>query len=157
MIHGIGAAVKAGDGLLLVNEVTTGVGRTGQWFGYQHYGLKPDVVAMGKGIGNGYPVSVTALAPHVADRLDSHPVPYAQSHMNDPLGAAIAKRVLDVIHKDKLIERGREIAASLVEGLEAIQARTDLIRALRARGWKPLRTSSMPWTPRSAMAISASR
>jgi 4-aminobutyrate aminotransferase-like enzyme len=134
LIRSIVAEVKANDGLLLVNEVTTGVGRTGKWFGYQHYGLSPDIVAMGKGIGNGYPVSVTAVAPRVAERLADHPVPYAQSHMNDPLGAVIVRTVLKVIHEEALIARSREIAALLMTGLEAIKARTGLITALRARG-----------------------
>jgi acetylornithine aminotransferase len=134
LIRSIVARVKADGGLLLVNEVTTGVGRTGKWFGYQHYGLWPDIVAMGKGIGNGYPVSVTALAPHVADRLADHPVPYAQSHMNDPLGAVIAHTVLEVIQRDGLIARGQDIAAMLMAGLDGIRKRTGVISALRARG-----------------------
>jgi len=134
LIRSIVAEVKANRGLLLVNEVTTGVGRTGKWFGYQHYGLSPDIVAMGKGIGNGYPVSVTAVALHVAKPLEDHPVPYAQSHMNDPLGAAIARTVLKVIRQEGLIARGREIAVLLMAGLEAIKARTGLITALRSRG-----------------------
>lgn len=134
LIRSIVAEIKANDGLLLVNEVTTGVGRTGKWFGYQHYGLSPDIVAMGKGIGNGYPVSVTALASPVAQQLARHPVPYAQSHMNDPLGAAIARKVVKVIRQEGLIARGREIAAQLMAGLEAIKVRTGLITALRSRG-----------------------
>lgn len=134
LIRSIVAKVKANQGLLLVNEVTTGVGRTGKWFGYQHYGLSPDIVAMGKGIGNGYPISVTAIAPHVADRLQDRPVPYAQSHMNDPLGAAIAHTVLAVIQREGLIERSRDVAAMLMAGLEGIRKRTGVITALRARG-----------------------
>ena len=134
LIRSIVARVKADGGLLLVNEVTTGVGRTGKWFGYQHYGLLPDIVAMGKGIGNGYPVSVTALAPHVADRLVDRPVPYAQSHMNDPLGAVIAHTVLKVIQREGLIERGQGLAAMLMAGLDGIRKRTGVISALRARG-----------------------
>ena len=69
LIRNIVSVVKENDGLVLVNEVTTGVGRTGIWFGYQHYGISPDIVAVGKGIGNGYPVSVTAFAPGVIERL----------------------------------------------------------------------------------------
>jgi len=134
LIRGIAAKIKDAGGLFLVNEVTTGVGRTGEWFGYQHYGVSPDIVAMGKGIGNGYPVSVTAVAPRVADRLADQPVPYAQSHMNDPLGAAMAHTVLTVIEKEGLIERGRDIGECLVAGLEGIRARTDVIDGLRARG-----------------------
>ena len=85
-----------------MNEVTTGVGRTGRWFGYQHYGLAPDIVAIGKGIGNGYPVSVTAFAPRAVDRLGGRPIKYAQSHQNDPLGAGVAREVIRVIREDGL-------------------------------------------------------
>jgi acetylornithine aminotransferase len=114
--------------------VTTGVGRTGAWFGYQHYGISPDIVALGKGLGNGYPVSVAAFSPRVMSRLGDGPVKYAQSHQNDPLGAAVAHEVIRVIREDGLIERGRQVAAVLVAGLERIKARTGLIRQIRARG-----------------------
>jgi acetylornithine aminotransferase len=134
LVRGIAAAVKESGGLVLVNEVTTGVGRTGMWFGYQHYGLAPDIVALGKGIGNGYPVSVAAFAPGAAARLGGQPIKYAQSHQNDPLGAAIAREVVRVIHEDGLIARGRELGAVLVAGLERIAARAGRIRAVRARG-----------------------
>jgi acetylornithine aminotransferase len=134
LIRSIVARVRTDGGLLLINEVTTGVGRTGKWFGYQHYGLSPDIVAMGKGIGNGYPVSVTAIAPHVADRLADRPVPYAQSHMNDPLGAVIAHTVLKVIQQGGLVARGQDIADMLMVGLDGIRKRTGVISALRARG-----------------------
>jgi len=134
LIQGIAGKVKRDGGLILVNEVTTGIGRTGQWFGYQHYGLSPDIAAMGKGIGNGYPVSVTAMSRAVADRLADRPVPYAQSHMNDPLGAAVVRTVIRVIQDEGLIERGRAMASLLTEGLEGIQERTGSIAALRWRG-----------------------
>jgi acetylornithine aminotransferase len=119
---------------VLVNEVTTGVGRTGAWFGYQHYGIAPDIVALGKGIGNGYPVSVTAVASGTADRLGSRAVNYAQSHQNDPLGAAIAREVIRVVQEENLIERGREIAELLGVGLEGIAERTQRIAQIRRRG-----------------------
>jgi acetylornithine/N-succinyldiaminopimelate aminotransferase len=134
LIQSIVAAVRDNDGLVLVNEVTTGVGRTGLWFGYQHYGLSPDIVALGKGIGNGYPVSVTALGPGVIERLGGNPLKYAQSHQNDPLGAAVAREVVQVIRDEDLIERGRGIAAILLNGLEDIKARTGQITEIRSRG-----------------------
>ncbi len=134
LIRNIVAAVKANDGLVLVNEVTTGVGRTGLWFGYQHYGISPDIVALGKGIGNGYPVSVACFAPGVMERLGGKPLNYSQSHQNDPLGAAVAREVVKVIKEEGLIERGRSIAANLLSGLEGIRDRTDQIQEIRARG-----------------------
>jgi acetylornithine/N-succinyldiaminopimelate aminotransferase len=134
LVRNIVALVRANGGLVLVNEVTTGIGRTGMWFGYQHYGIAPDIVAMGKGIGNGYPVSVTAFAPSVIDRLGGRPVKYAQSHQNDPLGAAMAREVVAIIREEGLIERGRRVAAMLLSGLQAIRDRTDRIAEIRSRG-----------------------
>jgi acetylornithine/N-succinyldiaminopimelate aminotransferase len=134
LIRNIARTIKRSDGLVLVNEVTTGVGRTGTWFGHQHYDLEPDVVAMGKGIGNGYPVSVTAMGPSVMARLGDSEVQYAQSHQNDPLGAAVVLEVIEAIREEGLIERGREIGALLLRGLERIKERTGMIREIRARG-----------------------
>jgi acetylornithine/N-succinyldiaminopimelate aminotransferase len=134
VIRNIVRTVKKDDGFLLVNEVTTGVGRTGAWFGHQHYGIKPDVVALGKGIGNGYPVSVAALGPAVIDRLGDAEVKYAQSHQNDPLGAAVVLEVIGTIREEGLIERGRRVSAVLVEGLEKVKARTGMVKDIRARG-----------------------
>jgi acetylornithine aminotransferase len=134
LIQNIVATVRKNGGLVLINEVTTGVGRTGRWFGYQHYGIAPDVVALGKGIGNGYPISVTAFEVGVVKRLGSKPVKYAQSHQNDPLGAAVAREVVAVIREEGLIERSKDIAAKLVFGLEGIKDRTGKIKAIRSRG-----------------------
>jgi acetylornithine/N-succinyldiaminopimelate aminotransferase len=134
LIRNIVSVVKENDGLVLVNEVTTGVGRTGIWFGYQHYGVSPDIVAVGKGIGSGYPVSVTAFAPGVIERLGGRPVMYAQSHQNDPLGAAVAREVVNVIKEEGLIERGKDIADRLLSGLEGIKDRTGKIQEIRSRG-----------------------
>ncbi|MBF0545940.1 MAG: aminotransferase class III-fold pyridoxal phosphate-dependent enzyme [Candidatus Riflebacteria bacterium] len=53
--------IKDTGGLIMANEITTGMGRTGAWFGYEHYSLHPDVIAIGKGLGNGYPVNAVAI------------------------------------------------------------------------------------------------
>ncbi len=134
LIRSIVAAVKAHGGLVMVNEVTTGVGRTGQWFGYQHYDIRPDIVAMGKGIGNGYPVSATVISDATAVRLAGKELTYAQSHQNDPLGAAIALEVIRIIEEERLIERGKAIGAVLADGLERIRSRSGRIADIRARG-----------------------
>jgi acetylornithine/N-succinyldiaminopimelate aminotransferase len=134
LIRRIVETIKKNDGLVVVNEVTTGVGRTGNWFGYQHYGISPDVVALGKSIGNGYPVSVTAFAPDILRRLPGGQLNYAQSHQNDPLGAVVAREVVQIVLEQDLIDRGRETAALLLSGLQGIEARTDRLREVRARG-----------------------
>ena len=133
LIEAIVRSVTERNGLVLVNEVTTGIGRTGEWFGHQHYGFTPDIVAMGKGIGAGYPVSATAFAPRAAERCPE-PIKFAQSHQNDPLGAAVVREVLRVIREERLIERGREAGAALLAGLESIRSRNREIRQVRGRG-----------------------
>jgi acetylornithine/N-succinyldiaminopimelate aminotransferase len=134
LIKSIVTTVHTAGGLVQVNEVTTGIARTGRWFGYQHYDISPDIASMGKGIGNGYPVSVTAFAPGITDRLGGRQVMYAQSHQNDPLGAAVAREVIRVIEEDGLVARSAEMGKFLAGGLEEIRTRTRRIREIRGRG-----------------------
>ncbi len=83
--------IRQRGGLLVVDEVTTGLGRTGAWYGFEHYALQPDIVALGKALGNGYPVSAVAMTHDLADRLEQDGFHYVQSHQNDPLGCAIVR------------------------------------------------------------------
>ena len=133
-IECLARTVRESGGFVLVNEVTTGIGRTGKWFGYQHYDITPDIIAMGKGIGNGYPVSVAAVSPGVMNMMEGNPIAYSQSHQNDPLGAAIAREVARIIHDDDLIKRSDELSTYLVQGLNTIKERTSRIKEIRARG-----------------------
>lgn len=134
LIANIAREIERRDGLMICNEVTTGLGRTGKWYGYEHYRVEPDIVAIGKGLGNGYPVSAVAIAHRLHDRLKASPLKYSQSHQNDALGAAVATEVLRVLREENLIERSRVIGARLVEGLNAIRARTNVISDVRGRG-----------------------
>jgi len=134
LIDSIAHALRETGGLIVVNEVTTGIGRTGRWFGYQHYEIQADIVALGKGVGNGYPVSVCALAKRTLQLLGDRPVAWAQSHQNDPLGAAVAREVIRTIREEQLIERSTGIAEQLQTGLQTIKARTGVIAEVRARG-----------------------
>jgi acetylornithine aminotransferase len=126
--------IRKGNGLVLVNEVTTGIGRTGKWFGYQHYGISPDIAAIGKGVGNGYPVSVTTFTPGVVERLGGEPMKYAQSHQNDPVGASVAREVVRIIEEDRLIERGRGIGDVLISELRDIEGNNGRVAEVRGRG-----------------------
>ena len=134
LIRAIAAKVRQDGGWILVNEVTTGIGRTGMWFGHQHYGISPYVVAMGKGLGNGYPVAAAVFSPELIAALEGREVKYSQSHQNDPLGAAVAREVVRVIGQERLVERGREIGAMLMQGLEQIRRGRERIAQVRGRG-----------------------
>lgn len=134
LIKGIAGSIHDSGGLVMVNEVTTGFGRTGEWFGFQHYGFQPDIVAMGKGIGNGYPVSATSINARVIEKLGPAPVPYGQSHLNDPLGAAVAQAVIKTIAEDNLIERAAGLSKLLLDGLGEIASNSPHVQAVRGRG-----------------------
>lgn len=134
LIKAIVRTIQDKGGLFMVNEVTTGVGRTGTWFGHQHYGVQPDVAALGKGIGNGYPVSVSSITANMADRLGNAPIPFGSSHYNDPLGASVVSAVVDYIEQNGLIDRARHLSDILVGGLEDIAARSRRDITVRGRG-----------------------
>jgi acetylornithine aminotransferase len=119
LIQKIVSIVRNNGGKIIVNEVTTGIGRTGKWFGYQHYDIKPDLISIGKGIGNGYPVSVAVFSKSITDELNSFK--YSQSHQNDPLGAAVVNEVIQTIKDEDLIrsaEKKGEIFLSQLKSIE---------------------------------------
>ena len=104
-IQNIVKFIRQHDGFIQINEITTGLGRTGKWFGFQHYDIKPDIVSMGKGLGNGYPVSAIAMTPDIIAKLSEMGFYYFQSHQNDPLGCAAAKAVIATLQKENSIEK----------------------------------------------------
>jgi acetylornithine aminotransferase len=126
--------VRQRHGLVVVDEVTTGLGRTGAWYGFQHYALQPDIVALGKGLGNGYPVSGVAMTSDVADGLESSAFHYAQSHQNDPLGYAIAREVITVIREEELIARSNAIGTRFLDELKHLGERHTVVKEVRGRG-----------------------
>lgn len=134
LIRCVDRAIRERDGLVLVNEVTTGIGRTGKWFGYRHYETVPDIVAMGKGIGGGYPVSATVFSPRASGMLGGREVAYAQSHQNDPLGAAVVRAVIRTIEEEGLIARARDMGEVLLAGLREVAAKNAVIDQVRGRG-----------------------
>ena len=134
LIRKISERIKENNGLVIINEVTTGAGRTGKWFGFQHYDLKPDMIAMGKGIGNGYPVSVAAFSSRAAGLLEKHHFHYSQSHQNDPLGASVAYEVIATIIDENLVERSRKLGEKLMTGLERMKKPGSILKEIRGRG-----------------------
>lgn len=134
LVREIVGRVRQEGGLLMVNEVTTGMGRTGKWFGFQHYDLQPDIAAIGKGLGNGYPVSAAAMRLPVAGALEDSGFHYAQSHQNDPLGCAVAREVIATLRQEDWIERGNELGQFLLQGLEGLAEKHAVLKEARGRG-----------------------
>jgi acetylornithine/N-succinyldiaminopimelate aminotransferase len=134
LVEAIARRVRGSGGLIVANEITTGIGRAGKWFGFHHYDIQPDIVAMGKGLGNGYPVSAVAVRQSAAEALERGGFHYVQSHQNDPLGCAIAREVIAALREEKWIERGAELGAFFLDGLREIQTKRALVKEARGRG-----------------------
>ena len=134
LVQEIVRRVRQAGGLLLVNEVTTGMGRTGKWFGFQHYDLQPDIVAVGKGLGNGYPVSAVAMKLEVAEKLEQSGFHYAQSHQNDPLGCAVAREVIRLFREGNWVEKGDATGEFFLDELKRIEQKYPVVKEARGRG-----------------------
>ena len=134
LVRNLAGMVRTQDGLIVVDEVTTGVGRTGAWYGFNHYGIEPHIVALGKGLGNGYPVSAVAMSAKIAADLQEGGYRYAQSHQNDPLGCAVAHEVLATIMEEDLIARSDELGTKLRSELERLGESFRLVKEVRGRG-----------------------
>lgn len=134
LINKIIERIKEGKGVVMINEVTTGIGRTGKWFGYQHYNIVPDIVAIGKGIGNGYPVGITAISEDIAAKLSAKNFLYSQSHQNDPLGAIIANEVIHIIDDDKLLAKSKKMGKYIIDRLLILKKEYSIIKDVRGRG-----------------------
>ena len=119
-------------GLLVINEVTTGFGRTGTWFGYNHYNIKPNIIAMGKALGNGYPISAVVMDKSTAYEVENKNFIYAQSHQNDPLGCRIACQVISQFKKLELLKKSQELSQFFIKNLQSINSKQ--IRGIRGRG-----------------------
>lgn len=121
--------------LAVADEVTTGFGRTGRWFGYQHYAVRPDIVVTGKALGNGYPVSGVTVNGDIATALAAHPLRYAQSHQNDPCGCAVGNAVVGHFLQHDIVAQAAQTGAYFLAQLQSLQARhPKRITDVRGRG-----------------------
>lgn len=134
LIQNIVNIAKKHFGFIQVNEITTGIGRTGKWFGFQHYEISPDIISIGKGLGSGYPVSAIALSPTVIDHLNKISFQYHQSHQNDPLGCAVAKEVITIMKEENLVERSNQLGNYFLDRLLQLKKKNSSIKEVRGRG-----------------------
>ncbi len=116
--------------LLMLDEVQTGIGRTGTLFAYEQYGIVPDVLTLAKGLGGGFPIgAMLARESAVAFAPGDH----GSTFGGNPLACAAALAVLEVVSGERLAERAAAMGAVLAAGLQALVAR-GLAKAVRGRG-----------------------
>ena len=109
---------RATGTLLVLDEVQTGIGRTGHWFSHQAQGIEPDVVTLAKGLGGGLPIGATIAFGEAADLLT--PGQHGTTFGGNPVACAAALAVLDTIASEGLLERVKQVGERLRGGIEAI-------------------------------------
>lgn len=118
--------------LLMVDEVQSGVGRTGQWFAHQHAGIKPDVVTLAKALANGVPIGACIAGGPATDVLG--PGSHGSTFGGNPLSCAAGLAVCEVIAEENLTERaallGKRLRDGFAEGLQGVEK----VREIRGRG-----------------------
>jgi predicted acetylornithine/succinylornithine family transaminase len=105
------------DILLILDEVQTGLGRTGRWFAYQHAGITPDVLTLAKALGGGFPIAAVLAAPR-ADVFE--PGDHGSTFGGNPLACSVALTVLDVIEREHLVENAAEMGDLLGRVVESL-------------------------------------
>lgn len=104
--------------LLILDEIQTGVGRTGEWFAHRLYGVTPDVMCLAKALAGGLPMGACLARPEVAEAFA--PGDHASTFGGGPVQSAAALAVLDVIEEEGLLERARTAGARLTAGLRGV-------------------------------------
>lgn len=128
-LRGVEALCRERGALLVVDEVQSGIGRTGRMFAFEHYDLHPDLVAMGKAVGGGLPMGAVGIGPCI------HPIPlgsHGSTFGGNPLTCAASIAALTTLVEDGLVERAAELGARFQERLRAIDS--PRIREVRGLG-----------------------
>ena len=118
--------------LMMLDEIQTGIGRTGQWFAFQHEGIVPDVMTLAKGLGNGIPIGACLARGKAAELFT--PGSHGSTFGGNPLACRVACTVLDIIEEQQLRENARIQGERLLERLHAELADHPNVLAIRGQG-----------------------
>ena len=118
--------------LLILDEIVTAYGRTGNWFGAQTYALDPDVIVTAKALTSGYiPMGAVLVHDRVVDMLDGTAFRHGFTYNGHPVGAAVALANLEIIEREGLIERAATVGARMLSRLKPLE---ELDAVAEARG-----------------------
>ncbi len=119
------------NSLLVMDEIQSGLGRTGKLFAYEHEGIRPDIVIIGKALSGGmYPVSAILADDEVMGVF--HPGEHGSTYGGNPLGAAVAREALKVLVDEDMVSQSAEKGAYFLERLQAVESRH--VKEVRGRG-----------------------
>jgi 4-aminobutyrate aminotransferase-like enzyme len=127
--------VHAAGGLYVADEVQPGFGRTGQeWWGFQRHGIVPDIVTIGKPMGNGIPVAAAIFEPELLVEFGKN-IRYFNTFGGNSVAIAAAQAVLDVIREESLIENALKVGGKIISGLKDLAQGLDQVAEVRGSGF----------------------
>jgi 4-aminobutyrate aminotransferase-like enzyme/Ser/Thr protein kinase RdoA (MazF antagonist) len=126
-------AVRAAGGVCIVDEVQVGFGRTGDFWGFERQGVVPDIVVMGKPMGNGHPIGTVVTTPEIA-RSFANGMEYFSTFGGNPVSMTIASTVLDVLEDEGLQENARRVGSFLLGALGDVASRRAIVGDVRGAG-----------------------
>jgi predicted acetylornithine/succinylornithine family transaminase len=118
--------------MLIFDEVQAGMGRTGKWFAYENYGVKPDAMTLAKALAGGAAMGGLVARPEFADKLK--PGTHAATFGGNPIACAAALATIETIEEDGLLARADLIASRFKERFEGLKTRCPIIQEVRAKG-----------------------
>ncbi|HEY6394631.1 MAG TPA: aminotransferase class III-fold pyridoxal phosphate-dependent enzyme, partial [Candidatus Binataceae bacterium] len=131
----IKSVANENDALLIADEMITGFGRTGKWWGVDHSGVQPDIVTVGKGMGSGFPVSGVLLSDELGKAEPfGKPSASSSSYGGNPLAAVAVAETIKAIRSENLIENSRKVGASLLSRLQEFTEKYEFVGDVRGRG-----------------------
>ena len=125
--------IRAAGGLMICDEVQSGFGRMGQWWGHEHHGVRADIVTMGKPVGNGHPLGVIVTTDEILNQFIDKTRLFSTFGGNT-VACAAGNAVLDVIEGENLIERGKDIGNHMRGEIRKLGAKHGLIGDVRGNG-----------------------
>jgi 4-aminobutyrate aminotransferase-like enzyme len=125
--------VHDAGGLVICDEIQAGFGRTGRWWGYQEMDFVPDIVTMGKPMGNGLPLAAAIASESLVNQFRQS-TQYFNTFASSPLQAAVGMAVIDVIEAEGLVARSQELGAYLRGALRPLQSECEPIGDIRGHG-----------------------
>ncbi len=133
-MNGAAEKVRAAGGLMIIDEVQSGFGKTGDamWC-FDHHGVLPDMMVIAKGLGNGIPIGALVVKKEIAESMAGKLL--FHTYGANPVACAAARVVLQVIKEDEMIANAKTVGAKIHEGLKQIQSRYDIIGDVRGRGF----------------------
>jgi acetylornithine/N-succinyldiaminopimelate aminotransferase len=118
--------------MMILDEVQTGMGRTGRWFGYQHYDIVPDIITLAKTLGGGVAIGAMMARPEIAASLV--PGTHASTFGGNPLACAAGIATIEAIEQEKLIDNAIRMGQYAVEKLTELKQKFPIISSLRGKG-----------------------